>query len=68
MAYVIYVAEAATLLWFAAFLTLAHRLLLESRSLPSPRLDVPGRRLLLAARLGFTVGLATLAVAVLAEI
>ena len=68
LAYVIYAAEAATLLWFAAFLALAHRLLLESRALPRPRLDVPGRRLLLATRLGFAVGLTMLAVAVLAEI
>ncbi|MDJ0943817.1 MAG: hypothetical protein QNJ30_10145 [Kiloniellales bacterium] len=68
MAYLIYAAEAATLLWFAAFLTLAHRLWLESRSLPRPRLDGGGRRLLFATRVGFAVGLTTLTVAVLSEL
>ena len=68
MAYVIYAAEAATILWFAAFLVLSHRLWIESRSLPRPRLDGGSRRLLLATRLGFAVGLATLSVAVPAEL
>ena len=68
MAYVIYAAQAATLLWFAAFLTLSHRLWVETRALPRPRLDGTSRRLLRATRVGFAVGLTTLTVAVLAEL
>ncbi len=68
MAYLIYAAEAATLLWFAAFLTLSHRLWVESRALPPPRLDGAGRSLLRATRVGFAVGLATLTTAVLVEL
>ena len=68
MQWLIYGAEAATLLWFLLFLTLFGRLQIESRALSRPRLDRPSRSLQLAAGLGFAAGLATLSAFTLAEI
>ena len=68
MQWVIYLAEAATVIWFLLFLTLFGRLRMESRALPGPRLDSLGRSTQLAAGLGFAAGLFALSAFTLAEI
>lgn len=68
MSYLIYGAEIATLLWFLAFLALSHRLRFESQDQPAAPRDPLGRQFILAARLGFALGLAVLAVATAAAL
>lgn len=68
MQWLIYGAEAATVLWFLLFLTLFGRLQIESRTLARPRLDRPSRSPQLTAGIGFASGLFTLSAFTLAEI
>jgi len=59
MPYIVLIAEFLTVAWFATFLLLIGRLASESRGLPTPRLDRPGRTLAASVRLAYLIGLPT---------
>ena len=59
MPYIVPIALALTVIWFAVFLLLIGQLAKESRGMPAPRLDRPGRTMIASVRLAFLIGLPT---------
>ena len=63
MAYIVLIAEAMTVCWFAWFTMLVLGLQEESRDLPDPPIEPVGRTLMTTARWALTLGVPTLALA-----
>ena len=59
MQYIVPIALVLTVAWFATFLLLIGRLASESRDIPAPRMDRPGRALIGSVRLAYLIGLPT---------
>lgn len=58
----LFMALAATALWFAAFISLAESMSRETAGKAPARLDAPARSLLTAARAAFAVGIGSVVV------
>ena len=61
-------AEALVVIWFAVFGSVVLSMYLDSRNMPSPKMDMVGRSLIGNAKLAFVVGMSALGVLTALEI